>query len=269
MTVAPGSPLRIVVVGDVHAQEAKLWRMLDEAGLRDADGAAASDLHDGSTRLVLLGDLVHAKRRDVYADLANVRTFDEYDPEHLRRVEAAQEAFLRRVHAFVAPLPEDAVTILLGNHDHNAIDPDQGPLRSDDITHLEWKPDHGRPLPDDLATWLATWPREVVLDGVHFAHVGPRPEHNVFDTAFYLENRRRWIYDDRDYLAGTNYRLGVYGHTPVRGGLNLASKGRALLLDANGHADEYVWCDLDTSGDGVRVRLRGLMFDERLATGRT
>ena len=260
--------MRIVVVGDIHAQEAKLWRMLDEAGLREPDGSPAEPLRSGDVRLVLLGDLIHAKRRDVYAALANVRTYDEFDPDHLRRVEAAQEAFLRRVRDWTAPLPESVVTILLGNHDHNAIDPGQGPLRSDDITHLEWKPDYGTPLPEDLAEWIGEWPRERVIDGVHFAHVGPRPEHNVFDTAFYLENRRKWIYDDRDYLAGTDWRLGVYGHTPVRGGLNLASKGRALLLDANGHADEYVWGELDTASDGVHVRLRGLMFDERLATGR-
>ena len=258
--------MRIVVVGDLHAQEAKLWRMLDEAGLRDPDGTPSDELLEGRTTLILLGDLVHAKSRERYAELAGVGTYDEFDPGHLHRAERAQEAFLRRVLEFLAPLDDEVATILLGNHDYNAITRTQGPLRSDDISHLEWKPGYGRDLPDDLASWMASWPRERVIDGVHFAHVGPQPEHNVFDTDFYLQNRRRWIYEDVDLIEGTPYRLGVYGHTPVRGGLNLASRGRALLLDANGHGDEYVWCELDTADEHVRVRLHGLVFDERLDT---
>lgn len=238
--------------------------MLDEAGLRRPDGSPAQALHDGDTRLVLLGDLVHAKSRDRYAELANVREFDEFDPGHLRRVERAQEEFLARVRDFVAAAPDGAITILLGNHDHNAIDFDQGPLRSDDISHLEWKPGHGTELPDDLRTWIGSWPRQLVLEDVHFAHVGPLEEHNVYDTGFYLENRRRWIYEDQDLMATTPYRLGVYGHTPVRGGLNLASQGRALLLDANGHAGEYAWLEILVREKAYRVRLQGLVFDEVL-----
>jgi hypothetical protein len=254
--------VRIVVVGDLHAQEGKLWRILDEAGLRDADGGPSDALRSGDVHLVLLGDLVHAKSRTVYAHLADVERYDEFDPDHLARAERAQEDFLRRVAAFLAPLPDGVAKVLLGNHDANAVTPDQGPLRSDDVSHLEWKPGYGRDLPADLARWVASWPREWVLDGVHFAHVGPRPEHNRYDTAFYLENRRRWIYADEDALQGTGYRFGVYGHTPVRGGLNLASKGRALLLDGNGHDGEYVWAELLTAEAGLRVRLRGLVFDE-------
>lgn len=256
--------MRIVVVGDLHTQEDKLWRMLDEAGLRDPSGRPTDALREGDTRLVLLGDLVHAKSRERYADLANVHVFDEFDPSHLRRVEGAQEAFLRRVRDFVDDAPEGAITILLGNHDHNAIDTEQGPLRSDDISHLEWKPGHGSELPEDLRAWIASWPRDVVVDGIHLAHVGPLPEHNVYDTDFYLQNRRRWIYEDDDLMARTPYRLGVYGHTPVRGGLNLASKGHALLLDANGHGEEYAWLEIEVGDEAYRVRLRGLVFDERI-----
>lgn len=256
--------MRLVVVGDLHTQEDKLWRMLDEAGLRGSDGSPSAALEDERTRLVLLGDLVHAKSRDRYAELANVREYDEFDPGHLRRVERAQEAFLARVRQFVSEAPAGAVTILLGNHDHNAIDPDQGPLRSDDISHLEWKPGHGSELPDELASWIRSWPREVAIEGIHLAHVGPLQEHNVYDTDFYLENRRRWIYEDQDLMATTPHRLGVYGHTPVRGGLNLASQGRALLLDANGHAGEYAWLEIQVRPDAYRVRLRGLVFDEIL-----
>lgn len=258
--------MRVVVIGDLHAQEDKLWRMLDEAGLRDTDGTPSEALRTGDTRLVLLGDLVHAKSRAQYGRLIGVEAYDEFDPSHLRRAEQAQEAFLRRLMAFTAALDDEATTILLGNHDYNAVTRSQGPLRSDDISHLEWKPGYGRDLPSELAEWIEAWPREHVVEGVHMAHVGPRPEHNVFDTAFYLENRRGWIYEDVDLLEGTPYRLGVYGHTPVRGGLNLASQGRALLLDANGYGEEYVWCELTFDDEGVRVRLRGMVFDERIAS---
>lgn len=258
--------MHLVVVGDIHTQAAKLWRILREADLA-TDERTPTDrlLGDSDVRLVLLGDLVHAKSRERYADLTNVRTYDEYNPRHLQKAEAAQVAFLQEVQAFQAAVPEGRMTILLGNHDHNAITDDQGPLRTDDVSHLEWKPNHGSPLPADLRTWIGSWPRELVLEGLHLAHVGPLPEHNTYDNGFYLENRRRWIYEERDYLEGTPYRLGVYGHTPVRGGVNIASQGRAVLLDTNGHGDEYVYLEVQVRDEGYRLRMRGLFFDELIA----
>lgn len=256
--------MRLIVVGDLHAQEAKLWHVLAEAGVASEDRQPTPSLLDGEARVVLLGDLVHAKHRSHYGDLAEVGLYDEFDPMHLRRAERAQEAFLRRVRTFQESVPEESFVILLGNHDFNAVTPEQGPLRSDDLTHLEWKPGYGNALPDELHEWIAAWPREVEVEGIHLAHVGPREEHNIFDTDFYLQNRRQWIMDDRDHLADTPYRLGVYGHTPVRGGLNLASQGRALLLDTNGYADEYAWLEVRFSEDDYRLRLRGLVFDERI-----
>lgn len=256
--------MRLVVIGDLHAQEDKLWRILAEAGLADAERRPTEPLTDGDTRVVLLGDLVHAKHREHYAALAGVSHFDEFDPEQLRRVERAQEAFLERVRAFQAACPQGAFEILLGNHDYNAVTPEQGPLRSDDLTHLEWKPGYGSELPPPLRAWIESWPRELEIEGLHLAHVGPRPEHNRFDTDFYVRNRRAWIQEDRDFLEDTPYRFGLYGHTPVRGGLNLASRGRALLLDTNGFADEYAWLQVDVEADAYRMRLRGLVFDERL-----
>jgi hypothetical protein len=254
--------VHLVIVGDIHAQARKLRRILIEAGLADQDGSASERLRDDEDlRLILLGDLAHAKSRQQYGDLADVRRYDEYNPRHLRKAEAAQESFLREVKAFQDSLPEGRMTILMGNHDHNAVHPEQGPLRTDDVTHLEWKEGYGE-LPGDLAEWILSWPYELVIGGLHFAHVGPLPEHNTFDTEFYLQNRRRWIYEERDWLDGTEYKLGVYGHTPVRGGVNLTSKGRAILLDTNGHGDEYCYLEIDAQPDQYRLRMRGLFFDE-------
>lgn len=258
--------MHVIVVGDLHTQAGKLWRILREAGCADEQRRPAARLTErDDTRLVLLGDLVHAKSRDRYADLTNVRKYDEYNPRHLRAAEAAQEAFLRDVKRFQELVPDGRMTIIVGNHDFNAVTDDQGPLRTDDVSHLEWKPGYGEPLADDLRDWIRTWPHELVIDGLHLAHVGPLPEHNTYDNAFYLENRRRWIYDEDDVVAQTPHRLGVYGHTPVRGGVNVASQGRAVLLDTNGHGEEYAYLDVQIDEDGYHLRMRGLFFDERIS----
>ena len=253
--------MHLVVIGDIHTQAAKLWTMLRDAGLADAERRPTERLRDPNTKLILLGDLVHAKSRERYNELTGVRTYDEHNPEHLARAEAAQVRFLREVKAFQDAVGERMV-ILMGNHDFNAVSDEQGPLRTDDISHLEWTQGHGSELGPELRAWIASWPFEAVIDDIHFAHVGPRPEHNRFDSGFYLENRRRWIYENRDFLAETPYRLGVYGHTPVRGGVNVASQGRAFLLDTNGHGAEFCYLTVDTSEGDYHLQMRGLFFDE-------
>ena len=258
--------MQLVVIGDLHAQAGKFWQMVREAGLAGDDGRpSARFLEREDLQLVLLGDLVHAKSRESYSVLADVRRYDEYNPRHLRKAEVAQEAFLREVKSFQEALPAGRMTILRGNHDHNVISSEQGPLRTDDVTHLEWKEGYGNEFPPDLHSWLETWPFELVVEDLHLAHVGPLPEHNRYDTDFYLENRRRWIYEDRDWLADTAYRLGIYGHTPVRGGVNLTSQGKAVLLDTNGHGDEYSFLEVTVLRSSYRLRMRGLFFDETLS----
>lgn len=252
--------MRIVAIGDIHAQADKLWSMLREAGLLTEGYLASEALTSGATKLVLLGDLVHAKSREQYARLTELAHYDEFNPAHLAKAEAAQAAFLRAVKRF-ADSAAQHVIILMGNHDYNAITAEQGPLRTDDVAHLEWKE---RALEPELRAWIASWPYEQVIEGIHFAHVGPLAAHNRYDEGFYLENRRRWIYEDRDFLADTPYRLGVYGHTPVRGGVNIASQGKAILLDTNGHADEYTFLEILIDPQGYRLRWRGLFFDEQL-----
>ena len=254
--------MRLVVIGDIHAQRDKFWTMLRKAGLANDERSPTDVLRGGDTSLILLGDLVHAKSRERYADLAHVHRFDEFDPRHIRRAESAQEAFLREVKAYQDALPDGAVTILMGNHDFNAVHPEQSPLRTDDVTHLEWKRGYGNDLAAELRDWILAWPHEHEVEGLHFAHVGPLEEHNIYDNAFYLENRRRWIYEERDFLEDTPHRLGVYGHTPVRGGVNIASQGRAILLDANGYQDEHCWLVIEVTEERYRLRMEGLFFDE-------
>lgn len=254
--------MRLVVIGDIHTQSEKFWRMLRESGLANANKQPTERMHDPQMKLILLGDLFHAKSRERYGELAQVERYDEYNPSHLSKSEIAQEKFLTDVKNFYDSLSEGQMILLMGNHDFNAITFNQGPLRTDDICHLEWKEGYGGTLDNNIHKWVQTWPYEIVVEGIHFAHVGPLPEHNSYDEGFYLENRRRWIYEEKDFLASTNYRLGVYGHTPVRGGVNIASQGRAILLDTNGHNDEYTYLIIEATADYYRLAMRGLFFDE-------
>lgn len=253
------APRKLIVVGDIHAQEAKLWTLLQRAGLADAAGGPTDALRDPAVRLVLLGDLVHAKTRAGYAALIGEGHYDEFHPPHLQRAERAQEAFLGRFKAFCDRVPGQVI-LLMGNHDHSAATGDNGPLRSDDLTHLEWLPGYGSPLPDELRDWILSWPAEAVFGGVHLAHVGPHPEHNRYDAGFYLEGRRDWILEDRDLVTRQGYRLGVYGHTPVRGGVHFASRGRALLLDMNGYRDEYAFLEVTLTDEGPSLEVQGCFF---------
>ncbi len=254
--------MRIFVVGDIHAQRNKLWHILNQAGLVDENNQATDLLNDPETKLILLGDIVHAKSRDAYAKIIDGDRYDEFSPSHLVRAERFQERFLEELKAFSDSLDKDKMTIIMGNHDYNAIFAEQGPLRTDDIAHLEWKDVTNRSIPDDIKAWMLSWPQELVIDDIHFAHVGPLKEHNVYDNDFYLKNRRRWIYEDKDFLAETPYRLGVYGHTPVRGGVNIASQGKAILLDANGVADEFAFLEIISDKKRYHLKMFGLFFDE-------
>lgn len=236
--------------------------MLEQCGMATKDRQPTDRFEQDDVQLVLLGDLVHAKSRERYSELIRVKRYDEYNPEHLKKAEKVQTTFLTDVKAFYDAVPQGKISILMGNHDFNAINPNQGPLRTDDVTHLEWKQGYGSKLPDELRDWILTWPYEKVIEGLHLAHVGPLKEHNTYDNDFYLENRRRWIYEERDLLENTSYRLGVYGHTPVRGGVNIASQGRAILLDTNGYQDEYCYLEVVISEARYRLRMHGLFFDE-------
>ena len=254
--------MNIVVIGDIHTQASKLWKMLQDADLVTSEHQPTEKLRSPDTKLILLGDLVHAKSREQYSKLSNVNRYDEFNPEHLARAESAQAAFLAEVKALCDAVDPGQITILMGNHDYNAITDSQGPLRTDDISHLEWKEGYGSMLDPVLRDWIASWPFEHVIDDLHFAHVGPLKEHNTYDNGFYLENRRRWIYEDKDFLDDTPYRLGVYGHTPVRGGVNIASQGRAILMDSNGHKDEYSYLTIEVLEERYRLKMSGLFFDE-------
>jgi hypothetical protein len=53
--------MRVIAVGDLHANFPALWRILKAEGLADAALRPTEALRFGESRLVLLGDLVHPK----------------------------------------------------------------------------------------------------------------------------------------------------------------------------------------------------------------
>lgn len=255
--------MQFTVIGDIHGQEDKLFTMLRMAGIADEHARPTTSFrNDPQHILVLLGDLVHLKTRSRYADFINVSQYDEHNPRHRRRAEEQQELFLRKIKGFQDRLPAGKMIIIQGNHDYNAITAEQGPLRTGELLHLEWKDPSSVPLSPDLHNWIAEWPAEYVHSGIHFAHVGPKPEHNNYGEGFYLRNVRDWIHEDTDFVGDMGYELGVYGHTPMRGGVNLASRGKAFLLDTNGYGGEYAYLHIGVHAGGYRVQLAGLVFDE-------
>ncbi|GAA6733787.1 metallophosphoesterase [Thermus oshimai] len=242
--------MRIVAVGDLHANFPALWRILKAEGLLGPTFQPTEALRSGETRLVLLGDLVHPKTPKDYERLTGLSPFDPEDPLHLRLAAGAQIRELFRLKEFQESAPE-GVIILLGNHDEAALKGDPI-LGNRHLLHLEFHPERGgKPLPEPLKAWMAGFPREVVLEGVHFAHVGPVPWLQTYDELFYAHSEpKTWWFMTPDYVERMGFRFGVYGHTPMREGILL--KERFALIDAL-DLGEYleIWPE-----DPLRVRVR-------------
>lgn len=222
--------MRIVAVGDLHANLPALWRILRAEGLADAGLRPTEELLSGRAHLVLLGDLVHPKTPRDYERLTGLSPFNPLDPNHLRLAAGAQIRELFRLKAF-QEAAQGQVTILLGNHDE-AVLRGEPILGNQHLKHLEFHPEHGgRPLPEALRAWMAGFPREVVFHGVHFAHVGPVPWLQEYNELFYAQSEpKTWWFRTPDYVERMGYRFGVYGHVPMKEGILL--KERFALIDA-------------------------------------
>jgi len=222
--------MRVIAVGDLHGNFPALWRLLKAEGLADAALRPTAGLRSGRVRLVLLGDLVHPKTPEDYERLTGLSPYDPFDPAHLRLAAGAQIRELFRLKSF----QEDAgghATILLGNHDEAALK-GEPILGNQHLKHLEFHPEYGgKALPEALRAWMAGFPRELVLQGIHFAHVGPVPWLQEYDDLFYAQSEpKTWWFRTPDYVERMGYRYGVYGHVPMKGGILL--KERFALIDA-------------------------------------
>ncbi|WP_038047410.1 metallophosphoesterase [Thermus caliditerrae] len=222
--------MRVVAVGDLHGNFPTLWRILRAEGLADAHLRPTEALRSGQTQVVLLGDLVHPKTPRDYERLTGLSPFNPQDPTHLRLAAGYQIRELFRLKAFQEEA-EGHVTILLGNHDEAALK-GEPVLGNRHLKHLEFHPEMGgKPLPEALRAWMARFPRELVLQGVHFAHVGPVPWLQEYDELFYAQSEpKTWWFRTPDYVERMGYRFGVYGHVPMKDGILI--KERLALIDA-------------------------------------
>ncbi len=224
---------RIVAIGDVHAEYGKLWRALRHAGAATAQYLPTPALLAGHLRVVLIGDLVHPKTRDAYTRLTGLDPYDPRNPEHLDRAAREQIRALSRIKHF-SEQAGGFVVVLRGNHDQAALDHKFLLGNASGIEHAEFDPERGgRPLPQPLAEWLGGLPKEFVIDGIHFAHVGPAPWLQEYDDMFYQSKEpKQWWFTHPDYLARAGYRFGVYGHTMMKQGIRVFEQHGFALIDA-------------------------------------
>ena len=225
--------LKVIAIGDVHADFASMWAALKAAYAADAAGRPTPPVLDGRYRVVLIGDLVHAKSLRAYEDLTGRSPFDPHDPDHLRAAARAQVRELYRVKNY-CELAGGFVTVLLGNHDAAALDHRHALTTSGGLVHDEFDPSRGgQPLPEDLAAWMRSWPAAFTMRGVHFAHAGPTPGMGSYDDFFYGDpDTKSWWREKPNLVRDAGFGFGVYGHTVMPEGVYLDPLGRFAMIDA-------------------------------------
>ena len=224
---------KIVAVGDVHGQWAELWRALRAAGLAQGVGEPTTGLLEGRAQVVLSGDLVHYKDLRGYAQAVGEETFDASDARQLRRAAKAQ---IRELYRFKSYMERSggAVSVILGNHDEVAVSRRYTLMTRGGLEHSEFDPDKGGlALPEDLCVWMAGFPRQKILGGVHFAHAGPLAGMQDYDDFFYHDpDTKSWWQNKPELAQQSGCRFGVYGHTTMPGGIYLDRENLFAMIDA-------------------------------------
>ncbi len=208
--------VKVIAIGDVHAEFDRLWRALRAAYAVDSEGLPTPPVREGRYRVVLVGDLVHPKSLEAYRRLTGIENYDPRDPEHLRAAALAQVSELLKVKRYVEASRGHAV-VLLGNHDHAAVHHDVLLGNAFGIEHREFDPRYGgHPLPPGVARWIQRWPKSFAFMGVQFAHAGPTPWLQDYSPFFYQSREpKTWWRETPEYVRRSGFRFGVYGHTPV------------------------------------------------------
>jgi len=245
---------RVIAVGDVHGQWAELWCALRAAGLADGPGEPTKGVREGRVQVVLSGDLVHYKDLHSYARAVGEETFDVSDPRHLRRAARAQIRELYRFKGFMERA-NGCVSVILGNHDEVALTRRYMLATGSGLEHREFDPDKGGlALPDELRSWMASFPREKVIGGVHFAHAGPLPGMQHYDDFFYGDpDTKGWWRDKPELARQTGCRFGVYGHTAMAEGIYLDRDYLFAMIDALGKRQ---YLELSLEGDALYADVR-------------
>jgi Calcineurin-like phosphoesterase len=225
--------LKVIAIGDVHADFGKLWDALRASFTADADGNPTAPVLDGRFQVILIGDLVHPKNLDGYARLTGIKTFSHRDPEHLKAASRAEAEELYKLKRYVENAGGN-VTVILGNHDSAALDHKYDLGTASGLTHREFNPKKGgEELPEDLQAWMRSWPMHVRLSGIHFSHAGPLPGMASYDDFFYGDpDTKNWWQTKPHYVHDAGHRFGVYGHTVMPEGIYVDPEQRFVMIDA-------------------------------------
>ena len=225
--------IKVLAVGDVHGMWAELWSVLRAASVVTPTYEPTEAVVSGRYRVVLVGDLVHYKDQRAYAVAVGADAYDPSDPDHLRRAARAQIRELYRFKDFVEKT-DGNLQVILGNHDEAALLHNYDLGTRGGLKHDEFRTDRGGvALPDDLAEWFRSFPREVVHHGVHFAHAGPTPGMQYFDDFFYHDpDTKTWWYEKPQLVQQSGHRFGVYGHTVMKDGVYVDKEHALAMIDA-------------------------------------
>jgi hypothetical protein len=231
--------IKLVAIGDVHGLWGTVWRILRAAAAVDADGNPTPPVLEGRMQIVFIGDLVHYKDAAGYAKAIGVDIYDPTDSEQLVRAAKTQIRDLRRFKTYM-DAANGNVTVILGNHDESALDHKFTLRTREGLKHDEFNVDKGGlALPESIASWMSTFPRERIFYDVHFAHAGPLPGMQFFDDFFYNDPDTKTWWRDKPWLVSqARHRFGVYGHTPTDG-VYLDKDNNFAMIDALAHG-EYV-----------------------------
>ncbi|RLE38083.1 hypothetical protein DRJ17_05020, partial [Candidatus Woesearchaeota archaeon] len=228
--VSRTQPKEIIVIPDIHAQEAKLEQILVDAGvvtIEEGRWVVTPSLLSGEKIVVMLGDLIHGER-----------AYPGEEP---------QIALLRKVMA----LEKDAngnLIVIKGNHEEaelkrvelkrTAISKRAGGIN----IHQGIAPEGEYRLAGDIKTWISGLPESYQIDGLEFAHAGPFAEDRLWDRGWF--NNEEGV---RRVFAERGINFGVYGHTPGvelgmvgnRDQIRLAVGNQAAVLDINRFVTGY------------------------------
>lgn len=248
---------KFIAIGDVHADFGAMWAALRAAYAADSDGQPTAPLRAGHFQVVLIGDLVHPKSRSDYARVSGKPEFDFVNSDHLFLAARTQVQQLERLRAF-AEAARGNVHILLGNHDDAVLNTSYLLGTGAGVIHTEFDPKRGGVyLPEHLRAWFRTFPRELRVGHLQFAHVGPMPAMGHYDDLFYADHTHKtWWRDTPELVRAAGLRFGVYGHTQMQGGILLHESGDFAMIDALGsreYLEIIVRRDLDQPVTSLRV----------------
>ena len=228
--------IKVIAIGDIHGQWPEMWRALKASNACDNKLEPTEAVKQGRFKVVFIGDLVHYKDADAYAQAVGEEPYDPTNVKHLKRAAKAQIRELYRFKDYVDKAQSN-VQIILGNHDESALNHKFQLSTRGGLKHDEFNEEKGGvPLPEDLANWIKGFKREVVLHDVHFAHAGPSPGMQHFDDFFYHdEDTKKWWFTRPGIFPTSRYRFGVYGHTVMKEGIYIDKEHKFAMIDAMGH----------------------------------